>query len=231
MAVLGINACALTEGDEEEVEQASTVEPDAEAVAQEESADEDADDEDAPAAGTGEDATPDPDEAIQTVTYDMTGPTEGEMTMALQGLEVSDEGMLVTVTFTPEYEQDGDPAHFVRDMHDPAYENITEYLLPVVSDRANLKAYHVPREQQMNYGGGWFPSAAQAWASSVNVNVHSGDTLTMWAYVPTPEDDIDTVDVAVTPGAPEFRDVEIEWDDHSPADHGGEDEAAEDDDE
>lgn len=153
MAVLGLNACALTEGDEEEVEQASTVEPDAEAVAQEESADEDADDEDAPAAGTGEDATPDPDEAIQTVTYDMTGPTEGEMTMALQGLEVSDEGMLVTVTFTPEYEQDGDPAHFVRDMHDPAYENITEYLLPVVSDRANLKAYHVPREQQMNYGG------------------------------------------------------------------------------
>lgn len=227
VAVLGLNACALTDGGDEEIEQTSPEETDAETVAEED---------DVPAAGSGEDTTPDPDEALQSVTYAMTGPTQGEMTMALHGVEVGEEGMLITVTFTPEYEQDGEPAHFIEDMHNPSRANIAAYLMPVVSDRENLKAYYVPVEVPERAGGGWGTRSDNAWASDVDVHVHSGDTLTMWAYVPTPEDDIDTVDVSVVPGAPEFRDVEIEWGDHSPADHSGSgnedaDEAAEDDDE
>lgn len=227
VAVLGLNACALTDGGDEEIEQTSPEETDAETVAEED---------DVPAAGSGEDTTPDPDEALQSVTYTMTGPTQGEMTMALHGVEVGEEGMLITVTFTPEYEQDGEPAHFIEDMHNPSRANIAAYLMPVVSDRENLKAYYVPVEVPERAGGGWGTRSDNAWASDVDVHVHSGDTLTMWAYVPTPEDDIDTVDVSVVPGAPEFRDVEIEWGDHSPADHSGSgnedaDEAAEDDDE
>lgn len=227
VAVLGLNACALTDGGDEEIEQTSPEETDAETVAEED---------DVPAAGSGEDTTPDPDEALQSVTYAMTGPTQGEMTMALHGVEVGEEGMLITVTFTPEYEQDGEPAHFIEDMHNPPRANIAAYLMPVVSDRENLKAYYVPVEVPARAGGGWGTRSDNAWASDVDVHVHSGDTLTMWAYVPTPEDDIDTGDVSVVPGAPEFRDVEIEWGDHSPADHSGSgnedaDEAAEDDDE
>lgn len=227
VAVLGLNACALTDGGDEEIEQTSPEETDAETVAEED---------DVPAAGSGEDTTPDPDEALQSVTYAMTGPTQGEMTMALHGVEVGEEGMLITVTFTPEYEQGGEPAHFIEDMHNPSRANIAAYLMPVVSDRENLKAYYVPVEVPERAGGGWGTRSDNAWASDVDVHVHSGDTLTMWAYVPTPEDDIDTVDVSVVPGAPEFRDVEIEWGDHSPADHSGSgnedaDEAAEDDDE
>lgn len=162
----------------------------------------------------------------------MTGPTEGEISMALHGVEVGAEGMLVTVSFTPEYEQGDEPAHFIEDMHNPNNANIINYLLPVVSDRENLKAYYVPLMNDHRSGSGWSAGNDTAWASDVDYHVHSGDTLTMWAYVPTPEDDISTVDVAVTPGAPEFRDVEIEWGDHSPADHGApSDEDAEDDDE
>lgn len=247
VALLGLNACALTEGDEEQVDQTSSVDPEAETASQEGSGDEDAaggedrDEEDAPAAGSGEDTTPDPDEALQTVTYAMTGPTEGEITMALQGLEVGEEGMLITVTFIPEYEQGDEPAHFVEDMHNPDNANIVNYLLPVVSDRDNLKAYYVPLDNPARAGGGWGTGSDNAWATNVNHHVHSGEALTMWAYVPAPQDDIDTVDVSMVPGAPEFRDVEIDWGDHSPADHGGsggadedgtdEDEAAEDDDE
>jgi|GEM_PF-2364313 len=227
VAVLSLNACALTDGGDEEVEQTSSEETGADAAAEED---------DVPAAGPTEDTTPDPDEALQSVTYAMTGPTQGEMTMALHGVEVGEEGMLITVTFTPEYEQDGEPAHFIEDMHNPSRANIATYLMPVVSDRENLKAYYVPVEVPERAGGGWGTRSDNAWASDVDVHVHSGDTLTMWAYVPTPEDDIDTVDVSVVPGAPEFRDVEIEWGDHSPADHSGsgnedEDEYAEDDDE
>ena len=227
VAVLSLNACALTDGGDEEVEQTSSEETGAEAAAEED---------DAPAAGPTEDTTPDPDEALQTATYAMTGPIEGEMTMALHGVEVGEEGMLITVTFTPEYEQDGEPAHFIEDMHNPSRANIATYLMPVVSDRENLKAYYVPVEVPERAGGGWGTRSDNAWASDVDVHVHSGDTLTMWAYVPTPEDDIDTVDVSVVPGAPEFRDVEIEWGRHSPADHIGsgnedDDEYAEDDDE
>ena len=242
VAVLGLSACALTDGGDEEAEQTSSEATAAETSAQEGSAAEDApegddaEEDDVPAAGPAEDTTPDPDEAIQTVTYAMTGPTEGEMTMALHGVEVGEEGMLITVTFTPEYEQDGEPAHFIEAMHNPSRANIATYLMPVVSDRENLKAYYVPVEVPERAGGGWGTRSDNAWASDVDVHVHSGDTLTMWAYVPTPEDDIDTVDVSVVPGAPEFRDVEIEWGDHSPADHSGsgnedEDEYAEDDDE
>lgn len=184
------------------------------------------------AQGSGEDVTPDPEEALQSVTYPMQGPLEGEMTMGVHGLEVGEQGMLLTLTFVPEYEmEDGEPAHFVQDMHSVDLDNITTYLLPTVSDRENLKAYQVPREERIDTGGGWQVGTVQAWASEVDVQIRPGETFTLWAYYPTPEDDIETADVAVVPGAPEFRDVPIEWGGHGPAEHESSEDDAEDSDE
>jgi len=72
-------------------------------------------------------------------------------------------------------------------------------------------------------GGGWLSGAhaGGAWASAIgDVEVRSGEQYLHWAYFPAPEDDIDTVDVAVIPGAQEFRDVHIDWGDAEPGSAG-----------
>ncbi len=232
LAMLGLAACApgTEEGEDAAEENGQSAEETADAgegADTGDEADEDTGDEEQ-AQGSGEDVTPDPEEALESVTYAMQGSLEGEMTMGIHGLEVGEQGMLLTLTFVPEYEmEDGEPAHFVQDMHSVDLDNITSFLLPVVSDRENLKAYQVPREERIDTGGGWQVDTVQAWASEVDVQIRPGETFTLWAYYPTPEDDIETADVAVVPGAPEFRDVPIEWGDHGPAEH----ESSEDDDE
>lgn len=158
-----------------------------------------------------EDVTLTMDDAVQTITYPIQGSfAEGEVTMGLHSLEVVDDAMLLTVSFVPEYE-DPSEVHLFQNLHSLG----STTLLPVVNDRENLKAYHVPRQttNQFAQGGGWLGGsfATGAWASPVgDIEAQHGELITHWAYFPAPEDDIDTVDVAVVPGVQEFQDVEIQ---------------------
>jgi hypothetical protein len=161
------------------------------------------------------DATRDMDDAVQTISYPMQG-YDGEITMGILPPEVQGEAMLVSIIFQPEFEDEDEATEDVqfRDLHGDSANSV---LLPVVSDRENFKAYHVPREttNQFVQGGGWIGGSfgTGTWASAIgDVEVRSGEQYMHWAYFPTPEDDINTVDVAVIPGMQEFRDVEINWD-------------------
>lgn len=153
------------------------------------------------------------DDAVQTITYPMQG-YDGEITMGVITPEVQGETMLVSIIFEPEFaDEENNEAVRFGNLHGESSKSV---LMPVVSDRQNFKAYHVPRETTNVHvqGGGWNGGsfATGTWASPIgNVDVRSGEQYVHWAYFPAPEDDIDTVDIAVIPGMQEFRDIEIDW--------------------
>ena len=164
------------------------------------------------------DVTRSMDEVLQTITYPMQD-HEGEITMGIMAPEVQGEAMLVSIVFEPEFADETTEGVQFKDLHGDSANSV---LMPVVSDRENFKAYHVPREttNQFVQGGGWTGGsfATGTWASAIgNVEVRSGDQYVHWAYFPTPEDDIETVDIAVIPGMQEFRDVTIDWGSNEPA--------------
>ncbi|HJF13326.1 MAG TPA: hypothetical protein K8V32_00785 [Enteractinococcus helveticum] len=164
------------------------------------------------------DVTQSMDDALQTITYPMQG-HEGEITMGVLAPEVQGDAMLVSIVFEPEFADETTEGVKFKDLHGSSANSV---LMPVVSDRENFKAYHVPREttNQFVQGGGWTGGsfATGTWASAIgNVEVRSGDQYVHWAYFPTPEDDIETVDIAVIPGMQEFRDVTIDWGSNEPA--------------
>lgn len=244
IGLLALSACAPEEGTEdapEETEAVSDTEPVEDEEVDEDSA---AGDEDAPAEDEAENNYSAPtdtsdishEDALDTVSYEFTSPeADGEIEIGLHGLDVGEEGMLLTVSFVPEYDDSAGPQEF-RAMH----ETYGQYLLPMVSDRDNFKAYYVPKASEERTGGmssepeaGWVGNlAGEAWASEIGENLVASDqTLVLWAYFPIPEDDIDTVDVAVVPGAPEFKDVEINWGDQQPVTSDSEDSETDDDDE
>lgn len=169
------------------------------------------------------------DDAQQTISYPMQG-HDGEITMGIFAPEVQGETMLVSVVFEPVFadENDEEGVKF-KELHNDSPGAV---LMPVVSDRENFKAYHVPREttNQFAQGGGWAGGmfADGTWASAIgDVEVRSGEQYLHWAYFPAPEDDIDTVDIAVIPGMQEFRDVPIEWGSTEPGSTGAEETAQE----
>ncbi len=177
---------------------------------------------------SGADSTLHHEDAADTITYPISTQSgmEGEISMGLHSLEVTDQGMLLTMTFVPDYDDSEGPARFHDELH--TARNIDSHLLPVVNDRANLKAYYVPNEAGDQLSG-WAPGNREAWTSELNIRPRSGETVAFWAYYPVPEDDIDTVDIAVMDGVQDFREVEIDWGSYGPADYG--DAAGEDDDE
>src|SRR5699024_8242601 len=98
-----------------------------------------------------------------------------------------------------------DEALTMYHLHDrPQRSGHNAYVLPALNDRDNFKAYYVPTPDPRQRTAGWIGRQAEAWATNVEgVPISSGEVLTLWAYFPLPEDDIDTIDVAVIPGAPE----------------------------
>ncbi|MDZ5078789.1 hypothetical protein [Nesterenkonia sp. HG001] len=218
--LLALTGCGLLDGDGDDAtpdaspdatpEPAEDTEGEAEGGA-EETAEEPSEDPEDPE-GAGEDMSLDIADAQYTVTYPIQGDAaEGEITMGLHSLEVDDQGMLLTVSFIPEYE-DENAVHRFRTLHG---HDAGSVLLPVINDRQNFTAYHVPRQtsNQFAQGGGWLSGAfgQGAWASAIgDVEVQSGEQVTHWAYFPAPVDDVDIVDVAVIPGVQEFEGVEIQ---------------------
>lgn len=173
------------------------------------------------------------DQAQETITYSLPE-VDGEMTMGIQELTASEEGMLLTVTFVPEYD-DSDELMTLYQLHG-RNETLETVLLPGVNDRENFKQYFVPMNHSPQRAQGWVSAGNDAWATQLGgVGLASGEPFTLWAYFATPEDEVDTVDVSVVPGAEEFRDVEITWadelpDEDSASDDTDEDDSAEDDD-
>ena len=134
-----------------------------------------------------------PDDAVQTITFDLPGADpreEATVTVGLHSLRVEGEVMALELSFTPEFKGDG--TYGIYDMHDDVA------IHPVINDRANLKQYTV-------LGGynGW-----QTDTGPLAPEARSGQTLQYWGYFAAPEDDIDTVSVGV--GMVEFTDVTIE---------------------
>lgn len=160
-----------------------------------------------------EDVTHDPDAAQQTVTYSLSG-VDGEMTMGVQSLTASEDGLLLEMTFVPEYEGEEGPVDFEA-LHGAG--GAMSHLLPTLNDRETFTQYFVPTSDPGKRTQGWGFGTIEAWATEVGgIEAPSGEIFSFWAHFPTPEDDIDVIDIAVVPGVQEFKDVEIDWGDVEP---------------
>ena len=155
----------------------------------------DKDEEDQAAAGGG---VIDPSDAVATIDYTLpTDEIDGTMTVGLHHLRRRGQTMELLLTFTPEFSGSG--AYSLWDLHGRDHASVA----PALFDRENLKRYDILRS-----GGDW--DGENVWNSKqAKHKLASGDTQAYWATYAAPEDDIDTINIAI-PGAPEFEDVAIE---------------------
>ncbi len=153
-----------------------------------------------PAAGGAEPDKPEaapvgPDDAIETIVYQLPGADERDeatVTVGLHALRVDGEVTVLELSFTPEFR--GEDTYSIYEM------NGGNRISPVLNDRENLKQYTV-------LGG----SGYDGWATDsgpLQPEVASGQTLRYWAHFAAPEDDIDTLSVGV--GPVEFENVTLE---------------------
>ncbi|MCT1605881.1 hypothetical protein M3B43_00820 [Nesterenkonia massiliensis] len=137
----------------------------------------------------------DPQDAIETISYEVPGDSNTTVEVGLHSLRVEGEVMLLELTFTGEfYGQDTSNIYQMFGGH---------AVYPELNDRENLKQYTV------------IGSGSSRWSTpATNSGFHyeSGQTAPYWAYYAAPVDDIETITVSVIPGAIEFEDVEIDWD-------------------
>lgn len=184
-------------------------EPTQDGAAQEEE-DDDADDE---SGSAGQEGPLDPEDAIETIVYEVPGESSNSVEVGLHSLRVVDEVMLLELSFTGEF--------YDRDEHAVFGMFGGENLYPVLNDRQNLKQYTLLG-----------PSEWDTWSTDVgasSLNYESGQTAPYWGYYSAPIDDIDSITVTVVPGAIEFEDVEIDWDGNDArGSEGSEDEESED---
>lgn len=140
----------------------------------------------------------DPADAVDTISYTLpTDEIDGTMTVGLHHLIQRGRTMELLLTYTPEFSDAG--TFSLWDLHGGNHANVP----PALFDRENLKRYDLLRD-----GGTW--DSAQIWNSTqAEHKLASGDTQAYWANFAAPEDDIDTINIAI-PGAPEFEDVPIE---------------------
>lgn len=138
------------------------------------------------------------DDAVETVTYDIPNDDiDGTITVGFHSLKVRGETMELTLTYTPEFE--GGNSYNLWRLHSSDHSAVA----PALFDRENLKRYDILRA-----GPEW--ESGDVWNSSHLVTrLNSGDTQVYQATFAAPQDDIDTINVAVS-AAPEFEDVQIE---------------------
>lgn len=205
---LAVSACStddtnagFTEGDDA-TEQASVTEESTDDATPDEGTDTDASDDENnensnnSAANTQITA----DDAVETVTYDIpTGDIDGTITVGFHSLKVRGETMELTLTYTPEFE--GGDSYNLWELNGRDHSVVA----PALFDRENLKRYDILRD-----GPSW--DSADVWNSRQAVTeLNSGDTQVYQATFAAPQDDIDTINVAVS-GAPEFENVQVERD-------------------
>ena len=140
----------------------------------------------------------DPADAVDTISYTLpTDEIDGTMTVGLHHLIQRGQTVELLLTYTPEFRESG--TFSLWELHGDNHSNVP----PALFDRENLKRYDILRD-----GGTW--DSAEIWNSKqAEHKLASGDTQAYWATFAAPEDDIDTINIAI-PGAPEFEDVPIE---------------------
>ncbi|ROR73500.1 hypothetical protein [Bogoriella caseilytica] len=134
----------------------------------------------------------DPQDAIETISYELPGDSSTTVDVGLHGLRVEGEVMLLELSFTGQF-YGNNPMNIYAMMGGSVY--------PELNDREHLKQYTV------------IGTGHDRWSTpSTNAGhrYESGQTAPYWAYYAAPVDDIDTITVTVIPGAVEFEDVEIE---------------------
>ncbi|MGO1184418.1 MAG: hypothetical protein ACTHZ5_03140 [Micrococcaceae bacterium] len=150
--------------------------------------------------GQSEQSLIDPEAAIETVTYPIDSrDVEGTMTVGLHHLKVRENSMELLLTYTPEFEASGE--YNLWELHSRNHSMVA----PALYDRENLKRYDILRNSAL-----W--DSPGVWGSpNAQVDLASGETQAYWANFAPPQDDIDTINVAL-PNAPEFEDVQIAQD-------------------
>lgn len=146
----------------------------------------------------------DPEDAVETITYDLPSDSSTSLEVGFHELRVIDDVMILELSFTPEYSG-------ITHTLDAVLSTTSSPIVPELNDRQNLKSYSV------------VSSDNDRWHSrdtTFRTLVESGQTLPYWGYFAAPEDDIDTISVSVIPGAVEFEDMEITWDSEESADPG-----------
>lgn len=162
------------------------------------------------ATGSGEtaqsdaDVTPDSEEVEYTVTMPTYEPGMGEVTVGVYPLEVEEDVMRLRLAVTPDL--DGESSIRTDQMFDTVGPG--RLMLPTLNDRVNLKEYSILGASGMT-DDGW---------STGSQEIGDAETGYYWAYYAAPEDDIDSISVAVAQGMPEFDDVPIDWGQASPGD-------------
>lgn len=219
VAALMLTACAPDEEAEfQDGEQAAQTEDQApeqtgdpeetedEVSAEEEAEETDETDEDTEAEDSAAEGPIDPEDAVDTITYDIPSESiDGTMTVGLHHLRVEGETMELLLTYTPEFS--GHQAYNLWELHARNHSLVA----PSLFDRENLKRYDILRTC-----GLWDVSCV--WATpQADVDLASGDTQAYWANFAVPEDEIETINIGI-PNAPEFEDVEIDWDGAEPGD-------------
>lgn len=140
----------------------------------------------------------DPADAVDTISYTLpTDELDGTMTVGLHHLIQRGRTMELLLTYTPEFRESG--TFSLWELHGDNHSNVP----PALFDRDNLKRYDI-----LGTGSAW--DTPNVWNSKqAEHKLASGDTQAYWATFAAPEDDIDTINIAI-PGAPEFEDVPIE---------------------
>lgn len=198
LAVAGLTACgddepAEFDAAEQSTDGAEAQSPEPKSDAQE--ADGDAEPEGKAAAEPVSTGPVGPQDALETITYEIPGADpqeEATVTIGLHSLQHEGDVMRLELSFTPEFRGDG--TYNLYGLH-------SQRIAPVLNDRQNLKQYTV-----LGSGGG--NTGWQTDTGPGNQRARSGQTLMYWGYFAAPEDDIDTLAVAV--GYVEFDDVSIE---------------------
>lgn len=125
-------------------------------------------------------------------TYQIPG-TEDEATFGVHSLVVEGDVMRLYLTYTPDFASaEDDEVVTLWDLVDPWK------FRPVLIDRENLKEYSV------------ISDTGQDWSlGAQDVETVNGGTAVWWGVYAAPEDDIDTFDLRILEGMPEFTDVPI----------------------
>ncbi len=125
-------------------------------------------------------------------TYQIPG-TEDYATFGVHSLVVEGDVMRLYLTYSPDFASVSD--NEVVTLFDTVQ---PMKFRPVLVDRENLKEYSV------------ISDSGQDWsADSVDVATVNGGTAVWWGVYAAPEDDIDTFDLRILEGMPEFTDVPI----------------------
>ncbi|GAA1354677.1 hypothetical protein GCM10009596_00600 [Arthrobacter rhombi] len=122
--------------------------------------------------------------------------TKDDVTFGVQSLKVDGKTMILKMVVTPDFSSVS--KNETLSIYEATGENVA-YFDPQLVDRGNLKEYGLIRESSTTW------SADMSYTKTTN-----GQPVIWWGVYAAPEDDIDSVDIRVMQGVPEFTNVPIQ---------------------